>query len=397
MTLGPHKSGKTVIASAKDRQQATYFARPERADLDLLESQINVACEHPITSMILKTLGGVALILNRHRQAVAANDALFAMLDISPSEEVLGLRPGEAFRCIHVENAPNGCGTGPACRACGAVLAVVESQTRGSFVEEECFLTRQLDHHNEAVEFLVRAGPVSANGHEFTIVTFQDIREKKLFYALQRVFLHDILNYLQGLQGYADLLSTEEESHPFAREIVSISDYLLECIYSHRDLIAMENNEYTLRSSKTTIGQIFQTARKTVYRLFVTKEIRLITRSDGTDMIIRTDPPLLSRIIVNMVKNALEATDPGGEVRLTHSLRNGAHLFEVWNAAKIPETAARRIFQRYFTTKTEKGRGLGTYSMKLIGERYLKGRVDFETSDEGTTFRFRLPVRPAAS
>jgi hypothetical protein len=47
--------------------------------------------------------------------------------------------------------------------------------------------------------------------------------------------------------------------------------------------------------------------------------------------------------------------------------------------------------QRYFTTKKEQGRGLGTYGMKLIGERYLRGKVSFETSSAGTVFTFSLP------
>ena len=52
-----------------------------------------------------------------------------------------------------------------------------------------------------------------------------------------------------------------------------------------------------------------------------------------------------------------------------------------------------KIFQRSFSTKGE-GRGLGTYSMKLLTERYLGGRVSFTTSaDEGTIFKVALPIR----
>jgi sensor histidine kinase regulating citrate/malate metabolism len=51
-----------------------------------------------------------------------------------------------------------------------------------------------------------------------------------------------------------------------------------------------------------------------------------------------------------------------------------------------------RIFQRNYSTKSDSGRGLGTYSMKLFGETYLGGKVDFTSSEsEGTTFHLRLP------
>jgi sensor histidine kinase regulating citrate/malate metabolism len=50
------------------------------------------------------------------------------------------------------------------------------------------------------------------------------------------------------------------------------------------------------------------------------------------------------------------------------------------------------MFQRSFSTKGS-DRGLGTYSMKLLGERYLHGEVEFTTSqEEGTTFRLILPL-----
>jgi signal transduction histidine kinase len=51
-----------------------------------------------------------------------------------------------------------------------------------------------------------------------------------------------------------------------------------------------------------------------------------------------------------------------------------------------------QVFQRSFSTKGA-GRGLGTYSIKLLTERYLKGTVSFTTDPEaGTTFRVRYPL-----
>jgi signal transduction histidine kinase len=61
-----------------------------------------------------------------------------------------------------------------------------------------------------------------------------------------------------------------------------------------------------------------------------------------------------------------------------------------------PEVQA-RIFQRSFSTKAQRGRGLGTYSMKLLGERYLGGAVSFvSAAGTGTVFSVTLPSRPPA-
>jgi len=51
------------------------------------------------------------------------------------------------------------------------------------------------------------------------------------------------------------------------------------------------------------------------------------------------------------------------------------------------------VFQRSFSTKG-KGRGLGTYSIKLLTERYLKGTASFtSTETDGTTFQISLPTQ----
>jgi signal transduction histidine kinase len=107
----------------------------------------------------------------------------------------------------------------------------------------------------------------------------------------------------------------------------------------------------------------------------------------------RTNLSLLLRVLCNMVTNALEATAEGGLVRVWTDQPPGLLSFCVWNDTTIPEDIARRVFQRNFSTKEGDGRELGTYSMKLFGEKFLGGEAGFITSrKEGTIFRISLPV-----
>jgi sensor histidine kinase regulating citrate/malate metabolism len=95
-----------------------------------------------------------------------------------------------------------------------------------------------------------------------------------------------------------------------------------------------------------------------------------------------------------MIINAFEAETADQEVLLKVQPIHDSIVFSVWNSRHIAPSIARRIFQRNFSTKNESGRGLGTYSMKLIGEQLLGGRVHFETSKQtGTSFFIELPVR----
>jgi len=107
------------------------------------------------------------------------------------------------------------------------------------------------------------------------------------------------------------------------------------------------------------------------------------------DLNLTTDFHLTCRIVVNMVTNALEATRDGGTVRVFTEPGANTLTLCVWNEGCIPDETRKRIFQRNFSTKGTVGRGFGTSSMKLFGEKILGGRVTFETSEEaGTFFRF---------
>ena len=106
-----------------------------------------------------------------------------------------------------------------------------------------------------------------------------------------------------------------------------------------------------------------------------------------------SDKTQVLRIIGNMLKNALEESSEGDTVKAGCDLTNDNQIrFWVWNSQYIPKRVQLQIFNRSFSTKGV-GRGIGTYSMKLLGERYLKGKVDFtsETND-GTTFFLTLPL-----
>jgi signal transduction histidine kinase len=104
-----------------------------------------------------------------------------------------------------------------------------------------------------------------------------------------------------------------------------------------------------------------------------------------------TDQRLLFRIVTNMIKNALEAT--GENCTITAGVDGTDSGVRVWvrNPGTMEREVQLQVFQRSFSTKGS-SRGLGTYSIRLIGERYLKGSVGFTTSDrEGTEFSITLP------
>jgi C4-dicarboxylate-specific signal transduction histidine kinase len=115
-------------------------------------------------------------------------------------------------------------------------------------------------------------------------------------------------------------------------------------------------------------------------------------RVETQELRLHTDSTILKRVVINMLKNALEASN--GEETICAGCHHRGDRAVVWvrNRGVIPEAVQFQLFQRFFSTKG-KGRGIGTYSMKLLTERYLGGEVAFSSdTQKGTEFRALLPL-----
>jgi signal transduction histidine kinase len=97
-------------------------------------------------------------------------------------------------------------------------------------------------------------------------------------------------------------------------------------------------------------------------------------------------------VLGNMVKNALEAIPKGEKVTLNCGAVDRGVELRVHNPGCIPPDVQSQIFKWSFSTKG-KNRGLGTYGMRLLSERYLGGKVAFtSTPESGTTFTATFPL-----
>ena len=92
-----------------------------------------------------------------------------------------------------------------------------------------------------------------------------------------------------------------------------------------------------------------------------------------------------------MVKNAIDAIKKNETVTLYVYRFDKEVTFVVHNPGYIAEDVQEGIFNFGFSTKG-KGRGQGTYGMRLLGENLLKGKTWFRSDkDMGTTFYLRIP------
>lgn len=373
----------------------TKFAPAARRTAEEIREQSVRVAQTPHVFDLLECFPVPAVILNEERQIVAANRKLTSLLG-HPAEIVLGMRLGEAFNCIHSGEEQGGCGTSLFCSTCGAVKAILGSWTDQVENIQECRLTRGTQQGWQALDLRIVAAPLWVGADHFTLVSLMDITDEKRRMVLEQMFFHDILDSATGIHGVLDLLpwASAEEATKLLAMARNLSGELVQQIRAGKDLGAAERGEL-----KTTLRPLrvdpFLAQLCCLYRQrSVCEGRKLEYRCNPETARIQTDELLLSRVLGNLIKNALEASSPGQTVTVRFDLGD-TPTFSVHNQSVMPEKVKLQIFQRSFTTKAEHGHGIGTYSVKMLTERYLKGSASFRSEPgEGTTFTVKLPQHP---
>lgn len=349
----------------------TEFAPAEKDSIDIIQDRYYKLMNLPEVKKLTDSIPNILLILNNKRQVVYANQRLYELLNKDSINEILGLRPGDLLNCQHSTTNPGGCGTTIFCSKCGAVNAILKS-LNGFVSVEEC---RIIDKNNNAYDLKVWATPYEFSGEKYSIFAIQDISGEKRKDALERIFFHDIINTAGGLLGISQIIKeSPEEIAEFKDMLYDIANALMDEIQAQKILIQAENG--TLSTSDVPINSLdLLKSVKNIYSKHLVAQDKLIEISpDTVNISFFSDNTLLKRSIGNLTKNALEAVSSGGVVTLGAYKEDNKILFWVRNQVVIPLDIQLQLFQRSFSTKGT-GRGLGTYSVKLLTENYLKGNV----------------------
>ena len=369
----------------------TEFAPAERATLEEIKEDARLLNNSESLQYLTNTVPCIVMSLNKERQIVFKNKVLMDLLEAESDEMILGKRPGELFECIHSDENPGGCGTTRFCSECGALEAIMESWSEGKCSVKEC---RIITNNGQAYEFKVTSNKYCYADKEFLIFSLTDISNEKRKDVLEKTFIHDINNVLGVIHLYSNLLDGEENQEKKDRyidKILTASRQLTKEISSHSKLIRAERKELALSIKEVSTLKLLNELQKSFYDNAVWQDRQLILDNSALDLQIYTDSSLLYRVLENMVVNALEATTQSQSVVVSCRQEGDKVRFSVSNPGYMPESVQLQLFQRSFSTKGV-GRGIGTYSMKLFGEEYLKGHLDFSTDkEEGTSFFLTLP------
>lgn len=241
-------------------------------------------------------------------------------------------------------------------------------------------LVRQLEEQNEALREAFR------------------VREE-----VERIARHDLKTPLASIATVPRLLRERRALAPEDDELLGIVERaalrVLTMVNLSLDLFRMEEGSYRLRAQAVDLGALVQTVCRELQAHARSKDLRLVLDLPEQPVYAQGEELLCYSTIANLLKNALEASPDGAEVRVTlRHLSDGngdAVALDIHNAGQVPQEIRERFFEKYATYGKNGGTGLGAYSARLMA-RVQRGSLRMTSDPAGTVLALRLPLWHAA-
>ncbi|MFB5190248.1 PAS domain S-box protein [Alicyclobacillus fastidiosus] len=202
---------------------------------------------------------------------------------------------------------------------------------------------------------------------------------------------HEIRNPLTAIQGFCRLL--EEGATPTQLMYLKI----MKDEISRIDLIAGEMMALAKPSGALFQPYLVQDIVRDVVALMNAQAllygVSLFVQCSDMPLLIHCDPNQVKQVLVNIIKNALEATTEGGQVHLVAEERTDVVEISVRDTgAGIPYEHLAQLGNPFFTTK-ERGTGLGLLVSRRIVQAHGGSLHIDSVVGQGTTVLVRLPKR----
>ncbi len=201
---------------------------------------------------------------------------------------------------------------------------------------------------------------------------------------------HEVGNPLAAISSLVQLLNRREVDERTRERLLMVDDQLRRIQRTLRELVDFSRpakNEPELCDVQAAIDAALNIAK--YYKRMKGKRI-VTAYAEGIPPIHLVRDQLV-QVILNLILNALDATDEGSTIELRTMIRGGVLRVEIRDQGHgIPRELQERIFQPYFTTK-ETGTGLGLFVCRNVVEQQLHGRIELtESGPAGTVFSILL-------
>jgi two-component system phosphate regulon sensor histidine kinase PhoR len=256
---------------------------------------------------------------------------------------------------------------------------------------------------------------VSPLAHCYFAVIIEDLTENRRLKRMRRDFLANISHELRTPLTSARLLAETLKdvidmdpgrAHEFVEKVETEVQYLSELVEELLELSLLESGQTLMTIEPTKAETLVREAMARMLTLAQRRRVQLCTDIQQESTLVAADSRQITRVLVNLVHNAIKFTPLGGKITIGTALPANAssqHFFVRDTGVGIRTEELPRIFERFYKTDRARakvgfigpgggGTGLGLAIARHIVEAH-GGHIWAEsTLGEGSTFTFTLPI-----
>jgi len=199
---------------------------------------------------------------------------------------------------------------------------------------------------------------------------------------------HDLRTPLTAIYGYLELLKKEEKSENVTRYLAFIENrteamrQLTEELFRYSVILSTQN----VTPEAVDVGAMLEESLASFYGAFVERGIEPRITFPDARVVRVLDKGALSRILGNVLSNALKYSE--GDLAIT--LTDGGTLSFTNRAPGLDEVQVGRLFDRFFTVESARNStGLGLAIAKTLAER-IGGRISAQYEQAQLTILLQL-------
>ena len=205
---------------------------------------------------------------------------------------------------------------------------------------------------------------------------------------------HEIRNPLGGIGGFATLLERDLQGDEFKQKLAHRILDGINDLHKLTSDVLMYTRRMEPSFQKSNVKMVIQEVLSLLEAETGNKKIKIEYKHPKEDIEVQVDVDLFKRMLLNLLKNAIQAMSQGGtiSISLTWQMMQNQMTLTVMDSGKgIEEEVLDKIFNPFFTTYS-KGTGLGLAMVRRMVEAH-GGKISVNSKlSEGSKFTITLPI-----
>jgi signal transduction histidine kinase len=223
---------------------------------------------------------------------------------------------------------------------------------------------------------------------------------------LMYIVAHDLKSPLARIMGLANLLGTEGQLQPsqqeYLRLLKDVTQSNIDLIVDLLDVNALQTENEELNATVFELGQLLEERIAFFQYLSINKKIEL-QLDHHLEKQVKSNPGYISRILDNLVSNAIKFSKSGSTINVKATIVNGTLTLMVKdNGPGFSEDDKKLLYQRFKKlsarpTGGESSNGLGLAIVRTLVDR-LHGEISLTSEwGNGSEFAVRIPIKVVES